>query len=295
MPHTLGNAPTFQYNDSQSWPKHTSTARGLDRVHNGFLTTYEDLVLEAPTLVLLWIIFVGGCIGSFLNVVVYRWPRGLSLVHPNSRCPNCEHPIRWYDNLPVIGWMRLRGRCRDCRAAISVRYPVVEAVVAGFFLLAWLHHVGWLSVNAQTLRQDIGRFLAETTFGVVLLGCVLIDYDRQPLPWKLLAFALLPPLIMPWVVGQPMLIPTRAAAALAAGCLALLLHLRGQLVDHSAPNRPRWAAFGAICAANAGLLLASGAMLFATLIWYALASRRPQTHWIWTAIAAFTLVVVATR
>src|SRR5690606_33093916 len=63
----------------------------------------------------LWLAFFGGTVGSFLNVVVYRVPAGMSVVHPPSRCPNCGHDIRWYDNIPVLGWLWLGGRCRDCR------------------------------------------------------------------------------------------------------------------------------------------------------------------------------------
>jgi prepilin signal peptidase PulO-like enzyme (type II secretory pathway) len=84
----------------------------------------------AALLLLVWLAFLGGCLGSFLNVLVYRWPRGMSVVWPGSRCPACRQSIRWYDNLPVLGWLRLRGRCRDCRAPISPRYPLVEAAAA---------------------------------------------------------------------------------------------------------------------------------------------------------------------
>ncbi|MEA2146241.1 MAG: leader peptidase (prepilin peptidase) / N-methyltransferase, partial [Solirubrobacteraceae bacterium] len=73
---------------------------------------------------------VGAAIGSFLNVVIYRLPRGESLVHPASHCPGCEHAIRPYDNVPVLAWLWLRGRCRDCRIKISARYPGVEALTA---------------------------------------------------------------------------------------------------------------------------------------------------------------------
>src|SRR4051812_49486507 len=73
---------------------------------------------------------LGAIIGSFLNVVAYRLPRHESLSHPGSRCPVCETPIKPYDNVPVLGWLWLRGRCRACGARISWRYPLVEAVTA---------------------------------------------------------------------------------------------------------------------------------------------------------------------
>ena len=73
---------------------------------------------------------LGACLGSFLNVVIYRLPLRLSVVHPGSRCPVCKHAIRGYDNIPVLSWLvLLRGRCRDCGTPISARYPAVEAFV----------------------------------------------------------------------------------------------------------------------------------------------------------------------
>ena len=96
-------------------------------------------------IILLWFTFLGACIGSFLNVVLYRLPRGESLIHPGSHCPGCGHPIRWYHNVPVLGWLMLRGRCYDCKAKISARYPLVEATVAVVFAaLAWCWlHLFW--------------------------------------------------------------------------------------------------------------------------------------------------------
>ena len=82
-----------------------------------------------------WVAALGGVIGSFFNVVVYRLPAGLSIVPPGSHCPKCKHAIRWYDNVPVFGWIFLRGRCRDCHAPISLRYPLVEAATMAMFVL----------------------------------------------------------------------------------------------------------------------------------------------------------------
>ena len=84
-------------------------------------------------LIALWLLAMGGFIGSFLNVVVYRLPAGMSVVAPRSRCPQCLHPIRWFDNVPVLSWFLLGGRCRDCRAAISPRYPLVEGICGACF------------------------------------------------------------------------------------------------------------------------------------------------------------------
>ncbi len=77
---------------------------------------------------------IGAVVGSFLNVVIHRYPREESVVFPPSRCPNCHALIRWHDNVPILGWLWLGGRCRDCRAAISPRYPLVELANALFYL-----------------------------------------------------------------------------------------------------------------------------------------------------------------
>ncbi len=82
-----------------------------------------------------WFGIIGACIGSFLNVVAYRLPRRMSVVWKPSHCPQCGHDIRARDNVPVLGWLMLGGRCRDCRAPISPRYAIVEALMAATFVL----------------------------------------------------------------------------------------------------------------------------------------------------------------
>ena len=112
---------------------------------------------------------LGLLIGSFLNVVVWRVPRGESVSHPPSACPSCGHAIRARDNVPVLSWLLLRGRCRDCRAPISARYPAVEALTAVLFgLVAW-HLPAW-AVPAFAYLAAIGVALA------------LIDLDTHRLP-----------------------------------------------------------------------------------------------------------------
>jgi leader peptidase (prepilin peptidase)/N-methyltransferase len=85
---------------------------------------------------------LGLVIGSFLNVVIHRVPRGLSINSPGSACPACGHSLRWFDNVPVVSWQVLRGACRDCRVRISVRYPLVEVGTATLFGLLGLRF-GW--------------------------------------------------------------------------------------------------------------------------------------------------------
>jgi leader peptidase (prepilin peptidase)/N-methyltransferase len=126
----------------------------------------------------------GAAWGSFLNVLIYRLPREMSVLsEPPSSCPGCSTPIRWFDNLPVLSWLALRGRCRTCKTAISIRYPLVE-LTAG--CMAVLTLVRWgLSVTAVEVL----------VFAWVSLALALIDFDFQILPdvltYPLIAFGLL--------------------------------------------------------------------------------------------------------
>jgi leader peptidase (prepilin peptidase)/N-methyltransferase len=122
-------------------------------------------------LVIAFIFAFGAAWGSFLNVLVYRLPREVSVLRePPSSCPACATPIRWYDNLPLLSWLALRGRCRTCRAPISVRCPLVELAAA---VLAVLAFVRWgVSVTGVEVM----------VFAWVSLALGLIDLDFQILP-----------------------------------------------------------------------------------------------------------------
>lgn len=85
---------------------------------------------------LAFVAMFGACLGSFLNVVFYRLPRGENLAWPGSHCPRCQHAIRPWHNIPVLGWLLLAGRCYDCRQPISIKYPMIEALVALLAVLA---------------------------------------------------------------------------------------------------------------------------------------------------------------
>ena len=113
---------------------------------------------------------LGALIGSFLNVVVWRVPRGESVVSPPSAGPRCGHEIRARDNVPVVSWLLLRGRCRDCAAPISPRYPVVEAATAVLFALVALR-IGW--------APELPAYLYLAAIGLAL---ALIDLDTHRLP-----------------------------------------------------------------------------------------------------------------
>ena len=113
---------------------------------------------------------LGLCVGSFLNVCIYRLPRRESLAWPASRCPQCGNPLRWFHNLPLVSWLALGGRCAYCRARISPQYPIVEVVTAlAWVLIVWLTPPGWLLVS-------------RLVFGTALVVLFAIDFEHQILP-----------------------------------------------------------------------------------------------------------------
>lgn len=126
--------------------------------------------LLATTLTTLVIFLLGASIGSFLNVVVYRLPARMSLLHPGSHCPQCKTPIKPSDNVPVLGWLRLQGRCRACCTAIAPRYPLVEATTGILFVL-----VAW---RFSLPLPAVGYWV----FTSWLLALALIDWDTRTLP-----------------------------------------------------------------------------------------------------------------
>jgi leader peptidase (prepilin peptidase)/N-methyltransferase len=113
---------------------------------------------------------LGLAIGSFLNVCIHRIPRGESLNHPPSRCPACGTGLRWFDNVPVLGYLWLRGRCRSCRAPISIRYPVVEIVTMLLFLLHYAVF-GWSPL-----------LVARLLFACAMVVLFAIDLEHHLLP-----------------------------------------------------------------------------------------------------------------
>jgi leader peptidase (prepilin peptidase)/N-methyltransferase len=118
----------------------------------------------------------GLIIGSFLNVVIYRLPRGESIILPPSHCPQCDHRLGLWDLIPVFSYLGLRGKCRYCRTRISARYPVVELLSAGLTWL-WWYRTGRYEWNAD------GLALLVVTYALVAVS--LIDYDRQIIPNKI--------------------------------------------------------------------------------------------------------------
>lgn len=124
---------------------------------------------------MIWAVAVlsGLVFGSFFNVCVWRIPRGQSISFPPSYCPQCKKPIRFYDNIPVISYLILKGRCRDCHKPISIRYPLIEGLTALFFVLAYAKF---------GFHWEVLRALVFIGFLIVLAG---IDIDHKILPFRL--------------------------------------------------------------------------------------------------------------
>ncbi len=162
---------------------------------------YQETILNFLTAA--WLGAVGACIGSFLNVVAYRVPRGESLVRGGSSCPQCGHPIRAWHNVPVVGWLILRGKCRDCNAQISPRYLLVEAAVSlMFFVLAYVElfsgganlpggpmsYYENAALNVWSPRWPlIGAYVYHCTLLALLVTIALMDSDGSRAPKPFLA------------------------------------------------------------------------------------------------------------
>jgi leader peptidase (prepilin peptidase)/N-methyltransferase len=147
---------------------------------------------------------LGAIIGSFLNVVAYRLPKGLSLVRPGSHCPGCGTAVKPYDNVPVLGWLALRGRCRSCRAPISPRYPIVEAITAA------------LAVAVVLVKHSAHDIVLGLALVAILVPVALIDFDHRIIPNKIT----LPAAIAAVVLGaatSPGGVPEQLIAGAAAG------------------------------------------------------------------------------
>jgi leader peptidase (prepilin peptidase)/N-methyltransferase len=129
-----------------------------------------EVLEEVPFLLPAFACLFGLAWGSFLNVAIARLPMGVSLVSPRSRCPSCGRTVASYDNVPLLSYIFLGGRCRHCRVPISVRYPFVEALVGGSSLLSFLR-------NGPSLE-----YLFELAFVASMVTLVFIDYDHQILP-----------------------------------------------------------------------------------------------------------------
>jgi leader peptidase (prepilin peptidase)/N-methyltransferase len=130
-------------------------------------------ILEA-----IYVFAVGACVGSFLNVCIGRWPEGLSVVKPRSRCPKCGHQIKATENIPIVSWLLLRGRCSGCRERISIQYPIVELLVGVLWVAAFLQ----FGMSFTAFRVAV--------FATVLLGILITDAKHFLIPDGFTVFGL---------------------------------------------------------------------------------------------------------
>ena len=156
-------------------------------------------------LIIPFLFLFGSCIGSFLNVVVWRLPRGKSLLWPPSACPKCNHALAWYDNIPVLGWILLRGRCRYCKEPVSARYPIVEAITGLLFVFYYAAFFIWQLgpsiavpdsfgipeyITLTSIDQDWAVYGLMMLLVSALLAVSLIDAELYIIPIE-----------VPWVVA----------------------------------------------------------------------------------------------
>jgi leader peptidase (prepilin peptidase)/N-methyltransferase len=154
----------------------------------------------------------GAAFGSFVNVLAYRLPRRESIVKPRSRCPGCGTTIRSYDNIPIVSWILLRGRCRDCGMRISARYPLVEAVTAVLFVVCGL---------------KFGREAAlwpALALAVILVAAAATDLEERIIPNRLMAAGAVLALVL-WTIADPGRLPENLIAGAAAGGFLLIAAL----------------------------------------------------------------------
>lgn len=182
----------------------------------------------------IWIIFlfaIGACVGSFLNVVIYRLPRGESIAFPGSHCPSCGRAIHWYDNVPLVSWLVLRAKCRQCKAPISPRYILVELLTA--VLVAGLY----VCYYVLRLREGAGEFMDTwpmfTAYAALLCGllaCSAIDIEHWIVPlevcWLLSALGLVVFAVWPHPWMPAISQPAEAMALAAAIGLAISILLQ---------------------------------------------------------------------
>lgn len=210
----------------------------------------------------------GSCVGSLINVLVYRMPLGLNVVTPASKCPSCNHVLTWRENIPVFGWLLLRGRCRFCKSRISPEYPIVEAFVAlvfvGFYLLWYIvpdRGGVWLGFDWSVIKPEWARNGFAQTWPIFITLLVLVS--------SLIAMTIIDartftiPLALAWT-------PT-VVALLAHPLTAVVMELRGKGWRYTAsgewwalptPGPFGWPILCAALGAVVGLVIANGLLVF---------------------------------
>ncbi len=159
--------------------------------------------------ILLWavVLYLGAAIGSFMNVVIHRVPLGESVVKPRSRCPSCRSEIAWYDNVPILSWLALRGKCRGCGASISGRYPFIEFITALIALVLFARN------------GPSAAFLVQFAFACALIVVAYIDLDHQIIPDRISLPGIVIGLLLAVPGGMPAITDAVLGALLGGGLL----------------------------------------------------------------------------
>ncbi len=187
-------------NSQTGWSSTTSNPRSHYSFYEQFIRRFAAFITSG------WFFIFGACIGSFINVVVWRMPLGKSALFKPSFCPRCHAKIRLIDNIPVLGWIKLRGRCRKCRLPISSRYPLVEFIFGSVFLLLFLaefltgaanipggqeyKNTGVVYLVWSMEPQLMGMYLFHCGLITFLLAMGLMRFDGSPIPRRLTLFVI---------------------------------------------------------------------------------------------------------
>ncbi len=224
----------------------------------------------------LYAFLLGAIVGSFLNVVIHRYPRGESIVFPPSRCPGCGARIKPWDNVPIVSWILLLGRCRACRGPIEVRYPIVELANALLWLAAWLH----LGLSIPALLVALAASMT--------LALIFIDAEIQILPDAIDLPGIALGLLLGWLHGglaAPQLVLASSivdsllGAAFGAGLLlavGLAYKLARRIEGMGLGDVKMMAMIGAVCGWSAVLPVVFLASVSGAVIGIAIALRRRE-------------------
>lgn len=211
--------PTIEFFSGNSTLQNSTSSSEIDDQ-----SLYDLILFYATSLVATLSFFaLGAAVGSYLNVIVYRVPRKLPLTFSRSSCPACDAPIKLSDNIPIISWLRLKGRCRDCQAPIDIQYPLVEFTVAAIFSIFYFRELisgganipfrepnlynGVLWILFYTKWDMVGFYLLHCFMLTSILGWVLINADgfRIPISTLLTSLGIVLIAILIW----PNLIPLK--------------------------------------------------------------------------------------
>jgi len=167
------------------------------------------------SVIIVYAALIGLSVGSFLNVCIYRLPAEGSLLRPPSSCPNCARHLRWFENIPVLSYIALRGRCRTCGARISLQYPLVELGTAAMWVAAAIHY------------DSLWQGLSAAVFGTLLLGIAVTDAREYIIPDELSIGGLVIGLALSLAPGEPSL-PMSLTAALACFAFMYMVAVAGE-------------------------------------------------------------------